>query len=98
MLKNLKILPKLRDSLSFLYVEHAIIEQEDLAIVMIRKEGRTPVPIASLTTLMIGPGVSITHAAVRAIYDNGCLAFLRIRYRGDAQRGKPFAAGAVLRG
>ncbi|MDR2528061.1 MAG: type I-E CRISPR-associated endonuclease Cas1e [Synergistaceae bacterium] len=73
MLKNLKILPKLRDSLSFLYVEHAIIEQEDLAIVMIRKEGRTPIPIASLTTLMIGPGVSITHAAIRAICGNGCL-------------------------
>jgi len=71
--QNLRILPKLRDSLSFLYVEHAILEQDALAIVMIRKDGRTPIPIASLTTLMIGPGVSITHAAVRAICDNGCL-------------------------
>lgn len=65
-------LPKLRDSLSFLYIEHAIIEQDALSIVVIRKEGRVPVPIASTTVLLLGPGVSITHAAVRAICDNGC--------------------------
>ncbi|GHS89260.1 CRISPR-associated endonuclease Cas1 2 [Synergistales bacterium] len=71
--QNLRILPKLRDSLSFLYVEHAIIEQDAMAIVMIRKDERTPIPIASITTLMVGPGVSITHAAIRAISDNGCM-------------------------
>lgn len=65
-------LPKLRDSLSFLYIEHAIIEQDDLSIVVIRNDGRIPVPIASTTVLMLGPGVSITHAAIRAICDNGC--------------------------
>ncbi len=71
--KDLRSLPKLRDSITFLYVEHAILEQEDMAIVMIRKEGRTPLPIAAMTTLMIGPGVSITHAAIKAIGDNGCM-------------------------
>lgn len=65
-------LPKLRDSLSFLYIERAVIEQEDFSIVVIRRDGRVSVPIASTTVLLLGPGVSITHAAVRAICDNGC--------------------------
>ena len=71
--KDLRILPKLRDSLTFLYVEHAVIEQEDLAIVRITKEGRVPIPIAAMTVLLIGPGVTITHAAVKVISESGCL-------------------------
>lgn len=70
--KDLHELPKLRDSLSFLYIEHAVIEQDALSIVVLRKDGRVPVPIASMTVLMLGPGVSITHAAIKAICDNGC--------------------------
>ncbi len=69
---DLHRLPKLRDSLSFLYIEHAVIEQADLSIVVIRKDGRIPVPIAATTVLMLGPGVRITHAAIKAICDNGC--------------------------
>ena len=70
--KDLRILPKLRDSLSFLYVEHAIVEQDHLAIVRIQGSERTPIPIAAITTLMLGPGVSITHAAIKVIADSGC--------------------------
>jgi CRISPR-associated protein Cas1 len=72
--KDLHELPKLRDSMSYIYVEHAIVEQEDLSIIIIQKDGRIPVPIASLTVIFLGPGVSITHAAVKAICDNGCMA------------------------
>jgi len=71
--KDLHELPKLRDSLSYLYIEHAIIEQEDSAIVVIRKDERIPVPIASMTVLLLGPGTSVTHAAIKAICDNGCM-------------------------
>lgn len=73
-MKNLQELPKLRDSVSYLYIEHAIIEQNDTAIVAIKKDGRVPIPIAAMTCLLIGPGVSITHAAIRAICENGCMA------------------------
>ena len=72
--KDLHELPKLRDSMSYLYVEHAIIEQDDLSIVVIREDGRIPVPVASLTVLFMGPGTRITHAAVKAVCDNGCMA------------------------
>ena len=70
---DLQTLPKIRDSWSFLYVEKCRIEQEDKAIAIHDGRGRTPVPCASLTTLFLGPGTTITHAAVRALADNGCL-------------------------
>jgi len=71
-MRDLHELPKLRDSLSYLYVEHAILDQKDSAIQFINKEGRTMIPIAALCVLMLGPGTSITHAAVKALADNGC--------------------------
>lgn len=73
-MKNLQELPKLSDSITYLYIEHAIIEQNDTAIMAIQKEGKTPIPIAAMTCLLLGPGTSVTHAAIRAICDNGCMA------------------------
>lgn len=73
-MKNLQELPKLADSISYLYLEHAVIEQDDSAIVAIQKDGRVPIPIAAMTCLLLGPGTSITHAAVRTICENGCMA------------------------
>ena len=72
-MKDLHELPKLRDSVSFLYIEHAIVEQQDSAIVMIKESGRVSAPVSSITCLMIGPGTTITHAAIRTLADNGCM-------------------------
>ena len=72
-MKNLNELPKLRNSISYLYLEHAIIEQHDQAIIAICKDGKIPIPIAGITCLFLGPGVNISHAAIRAICDNGCM-------------------------
>ncbi len=71
-MRDLHELPKLRDSLSYLYVEHCRIEQKDSAVELIDKKGHTMVPAAALSVLMLGPGTSITHAAVKALADNGC--------------------------
>lgn len=71
-MQDLHQLPKLRDSLSYLYVEHAVLNQKHKAIETIRKEGSTLIPIANLSVLMLGPGTSITHAAIKALADNGC--------------------------
>jgi len=71
--QDLHVLPKLRDSLSYLYFDKAVIERDNNAIVVLRKGERIPVPIASLTVLMLGPGTSITHAAMRVIAENGCM-------------------------
>lgn len=50
--KDFQRLPKLRDSLSFLYIERAIIEQDNLSIRAIRADGTVPIPIAAMTVLM----------------------------------------------
>lgn len=70
---NLQELPRLSDSISYIYLEHAIVEREDNAIVAIDKRGRTSIPIAATTCILLGPGTSVTHAAVRAMSENGCL-------------------------
>lgn len=69
---NLQELPRFADKLSFLYVEHAVIEQEDKAICFWQESGTVSVPAASLSTLLLGPGTKITHAAIRALADNNC--------------------------
>ena len=72
-IKDLHVLPKVRDSFSYLYVEHCRIDQEDKAIALHDADGKTLVPCASLTLLLAGPGTSVTHAAIRTLAENGCL-------------------------
>jgi len=72
-MKNLRILPKVRDSWTYLYVEHARIDQEDKGICLHDEQGRVHVPCASLSLLMLGPGTSVTHAAVLTMAEAGCL-------------------------
>jgi CRISPR-associated protein Cas1 len=72
-MRDLHELPKLRDSLSYLYVEHAVLNKKDQAIEYIREdEGRVMIPVAALSVLLLGPGTKITHAAVLTLADNGC--------------------------
>lgn len=72
-IQDLHVLPKFRDGWSYLYVEHCRVDQEDKAIAIHDAEGKVPVPCANLALLMLGPGVSITHAAVSVLADHGCL-------------------------
>lgn len=71
--QDLHDLPKLRDGWSYLYVEHCKIEQDAKAVALHDAQGKIPVPCANLALLMIGPGVSISHAAVSVLVDHGCL-------------------------
>lgn len=70
-MQNFHELPKLRDSLSYLYVEHAILDKKQQAIEFIKADGRTLVPTANLSVLMLGPGTSISHAAMTILARNG---------------------------
>jgi len=72
-IKDLHLLPQIGDGWSYLYVEHCRIDQEDLAIAVHDIRGKTPVPCASLALLMLGPGTTITHAAVKVLAEAGCL-------------------------
>lgn len=68
---DLRTLPKLRDGLSYIFIEHGRIEREDSSIAWYGPDGAVAVPAAALATLMIGPGVTITHSAIVALADNG---------------------------
>jgi len=70
---DLHILPKIEARWSYLYVEHCRIDKEEQAIALHDVDGKIPVPCANLALLMLGPGVSITHAAVTVLAEHGCL-------------------------
>jgi CRISP-associated protein Cas1 len=71
-ISDLAQLPRTADSWTFLYVEKVRVERADSAIELRDKNGRVPVPIASLSALMLGPGSVITHAAICALGECGC--------------------------
>lgn len=64
---------RVRNRISFLYIEKARIDREDAAICAVQGEYVTPIPIASLSCLMLGPGTSVTHRAISAMTDSNCL-------------------------
>ncbi len=70
---DFRTLPKLRDSISHMYVEHARVDKEARSIAFHDKEGVTEIPASSLTLLMLGPGTSITHQAIKVLADAGVL-------------------------
>jgi len=70
---NLQELPRFSDKRAYLYVEHAVIEQEDKAIAVFQTDGVSSVPVAALAVLLLGPGTKISHAAIRTLADNNCL-------------------------
>lgn len=71
-MRDLQLLPKLSDSLTYLYAEHCIVDKKRQAIELYDQEGATLVPAAALTVLMLGPGTRVTHAAISTLADNGC--------------------------
>ncbi|MGH7298184.1 MAG: type I-E CRISPR-associated endonuclease Cas1e, partial [Polyangiaceae bacterium] len=68
---ELSQLPRVADGWTFLYTEKVRIERADYAIELRDKNGRVPVPVAALSALMLGPGSTITHAAVLALAEGG---------------------------
>jgi CRISPR-associated protein Cas1 len=70
--RDLRELPKLRDSLSYLYLEYGHIERDLNAVKYSNAQGIVPIPIAGMTVLLLGPGTTISHEAVKVISGNGC--------------------------
>lgn len=66
-------LPKVKDSLSYIYIEHAKVRQDGHSIAIYNQDGITPVPCATLNLIMLGPGTNITHKAVKNLVENDCL-------------------------
>ena len=71
-MQDLHSLPKLRDSLSYAYAERAVVQRYRNAVELVDENGKVALPVASLSLLLLGPGTSITHEAVKLLAQNGC--------------------------
>ncbi|MFA7032710.1 MAG: type I-E CRISPR-associated endonuclease Cas1e [Bacilli bacterium] len=68
---ELQELPRIKDRVSFVYLEHCVINRFESAITATDKEGAVHIPAASISTLLLGPGTKITHRAMELIGDTG---------------------------
>lgn len=68
---ELQALPQIRDRMTFLYLEQCQINREDSAITVRDEKGTVHIPAACISTLLLGPGTSITHRAIELIGDTG---------------------------
>lgn len=84
-------LSRISDRLTFLYLEHAKIDRQDIAIRVSDARGVVFVPAAIVSVLMLGPGVDVTHRAMELIGDTG-MAVVWVGERGVRQ----YAHGRAL--
>ena len=66
------MLPRVEDKISFLYIEYARIVQDEFSIAAYQQNNKIIIPLAMINVILLGPGTSITHAAVKNIADAGC--------------------------
>ena len=72
-MRTLHELPRFKDRWSYLYVERGTLDQTSAGLVFRNIAGDSAVPIDQLSLVMLGPGSSVTHAAVKALAANNCL-------------------------
>ncbi len=66
-------LPQICDKYPFLYLERGRLEVDDSSVKWLDAEGQViPLPIATINTLLLGPGTSITHEAVKTMVAANC--------------------------
>ncbi|MEL5849828.1 MAG: type I-E CRISPR-associated endonuclease Cas1e [Candidatus Igneacidithiobacillus chanchocoensis] len=66
-------LPQVRDKYPFLYLERGRLEIDDSSIKWIDGSNNVvPLPVATLNALLLGPGTTITHDAVRTAAAANC--------------------------
>ncbi len=70
--RDLQEIPKFSDKWSFLYFEKGRIEQYQQSISYEYLDKIVPVPVETLALLMLGPGTTVTHAAMRTLSESRC--------------------------
>ncbi|NCD09194.1 MAG: type I-E CRISPR-associated endonuclease Cas1 [Negativicutes bacterium] len=63
----LQALPQIKDRISFLYLEHCLINRQDGAITVTDVRGTVHVPAAAISVLLLGPGTNVSHRAMELI-------------------------------
>lgn len=66
-------LPQVKDKYPFLYLERGRLEIDDSSVKWLDAEGNVvPIPVATLNTLLLGPGTSVTHEAIKTATAANC--------------------------
>ena len=68
---ELQALPQIRDRMTFIYLEHCVLNRQDSAITVTDDRGTVFVPAAAISVLLLGPGTKVTHRAMELIGDAG---------------------------
>lgn len=64
--------PRVADGWTFLYVEHCKVHRDRNAVVFEMVEHEIAVPSAPLLVVMLGPGTTLSHAAMTLLGETGC--------------------------
>lgn len=64
-------LPQLQARMTFIYLEHCKLNRDQHTITISDQDGIVFLPAASICTLLLGPGTSVTHQAVELIAEAG---------------------------
>lgn len=68
-----ELLPQVKDKYPFLYLERGRLEVDDSSVKWIDATGQViPLPVATLNTLLLGPGTSVTHEAIKTTAAANC--------------------------
>ena len=66
-------LPQVKDKYPFLYLERGRLEIDDSSVKWIDSEANVvPLPVATLNALLLGPGTSVTHDAIKTATAANC--------------------------
>jgi CRISPR-associated protein Cas1 len=66
-------LPRFDDRVSYLYLDRCNIERHENTVASFSLDQCLPIPIADLALLMLGPGSTISHAAISVLAESNCL-------------------------
>ena len=64
-------LARAQDRLSFIYMEHCIVNRDSNAITASNQQGTVHVPASMIGALLLGPGTNVTHQAMVLLAESG---------------------------
>jgi CRISPR-associated protein Cas1 len=68
-----ELLPQVKDKYPFLYLERGRLEVDDSSIKWIDCENHVvPLPVATLNAILLGPGTTVTHEAIKTAVAANC--------------------------
>ena len=72
-MRSLHPLPKFSDRWSHIFLEHGQLDVHASGVRFVKGSEEIPLPIDQLNLILLGPGTSITHEAVKVLSNNSCL-------------------------